>query len=776
MRRPLTILISKLKILSLFFLLSSCLREFKGKIKIDELSIDSDWKDKDLERFLNLRQINREDEILNHIQGKAIDEEDKKRVFVYAAKFNYLELAKQVSNAFNSLEELNFISKKKTALGWASQNGHENIVEWLVEKAKEVCLILGQEESLFMKEFLDHKDSEYGKAALMYAVSNAFDKKESNEDSNTINVLSSKRKKIVDLLLKGGADLDVKTNNDQTVLMFAAKRGHKLILEFLIDESATKGKDIKESINLKDANGYTASMAAAERNHLEVVKFLIDKDKDVIYNKSKDNEESREEKDTLLTLAVKYNHYEMVEYLINLKDVDLEKLDIEQAFHLSIKKKKNIFDLLIRKLSVEKINQGYIREVTISIPKPSKKGQIVVEKITKKEIIIPIIEASKYGRIAVLETLLEMKIDIDKVDENKMTALMWACKNNRKEVVELLLKKGADRTRTSNRNETAFILVCKQNSFDNNSIKNGLVPCCQEDKRDILNLLIFNKKSQSKILELLKIKDKYSKSALDYAEFNNYNKLVKLIKSKIESLKDENKKVSFLNIHFQEIESVIKKSSNPENLNKKSDTGINEGKTFLMVAAINGSIEITKKIIEEAKRNNQNLENFFTLTSNQNKRNAIIYASRHCRIEVLRYLLKEFNSSKISDKKVVFDLKDKKGKSALIHASEKGYKDIFDLLVENNASTEGSMEIACKNGRFNILESLKIKKDLIDLGESFSSVVDLGFLEMIKNLIEEIKNLDNLNLTSEESLKLAEQTISCFGSVLILGGDKIKKN
>jgi hypothetical protein len=74
-------------------------------------------------------------------------------------------------------------------------------------------------------------------------------------------------------LLRDGADVDERTDEEQTALLLAARRGHREIVRVLLENGA--------DINAADENGNTALILATKARHKNVVRTLLSKKVDV---------------------------------------------------------------------------------------------------------------------------------------------------------------------------------------------------------------------------------------------------------------------------------------------------------------------------------------------------------------------------------------------------------------------------------------------------------------------------------------------------------------
>ncbi|XP_062515365.1 myotrophin-like [Corticium candelabrum] len=75
-------------------------------------------------------------------------------------------------------------------------------------------------------------------------------------------------------------------------------------------------------------------------------------------------------------------------------------------------------------------------------------------------------EAVKRGDIESVTRLLELDVDINRLDFFGNTLLIQACRNNQKEMVEFLLTKSADVNGTGNGGDTALIGCAKVGAQD----------------------------------------------------------------------------------------------------------------------------------------------------------------------------------------------------------------------------------------------------------------------------------------------------------------------
>ncbi|KAK3384603.1 hypothetical protein B0T24DRAFT_716268 [Lasiosphaeria ovina] len=157
----------------------------------------------------------------------------------------------------------------QTPLSWAAENGHEAVVNLLLERGANI----------------ETKDTKFGRTPLICATERGHEA-------------------VVKLLLERGANIETKdTKLGQTPLSWAAANGHEAVVKVLLEKNA--------DIERKDIElGQTPLSWAAENGHEAVVKLLLEKNADI---ETKDTKFGR----TPLTWATRYGHGAVMKLLQN---------------------------------------------------------------------------------------------------------------------------------------------------------------------------------------------------------------------------------------------------------------------------------------------------------------------------------------------------------------------------------------------------------------------------------------------------------------------------
>jgi ankyrin repeat protein len=146
---------------------------------------------------------------------------------------SFLGVEEPVESLLESIMVDSKDSYYRAPLSYAAQNGHNMVVELLLEKGAE----------------LESKDR-YGQTPLLYAAQNRHDA-------------------VVKLLLENGAELESKnTLSGRTPLLYAAQKGHDAVVKLLLENGA--------ELESKDRSGRTPLSWAAQKGHDAVVKLLLE--------------------------------------------------------------------------------------------------------------------------------------------------------------------------------------------------------------------------------------------------------------------------------------------------------------------------------------------------------------------------------------------------------------------------------------------------------------------------------------------------------------------
>jgi ankyrin repeat protein len=162
-----------------------------------------------------------------------------------------------------------------------------DIVPWVEIMADKNSLTGREDDKMLSREFLDQRDM-YGKTALHHAVStgnyllvqflvrNGADVSANSSGRTALHFAAASQKsngRVVQLLLKEGAEIEAPDHRGETALHLAVKMENRQFIPILLDKGASL-----ESVNLK---GSTALHIAVEREDVDTVRLLLDKGADI---------------------------------------------------------------------------------------------------------------------------------------------------------------------------------------------------------------------------------------------------------------------------------------------------------------------------------------------------------------------------------------------------------------------------------------------------------------------------------------------------------------
>jgi ankyrin repeat protein len=385
-----------------FFVAKSCLQKIKEQKRIkDDKELEQILRDERhflIRKFLN-DLIMGISEYQKEQQKEA--KEDLKQEIENCCRENLVFLLKYFIEDQGAK-----LNTKNEFLSVASQNGHKDIVAFLLEKGIDI----------------NQTDKEYGKTALILASFYGHEE-------------------IVKLLLaKENIEINQKDQNGWTALILASGEGHVEIVKFLLEKENIE-------INQEDGCGWTALMWASERGHVEIVKLLFAKENIEINHTNKYG-------DTALMWASERGHVEIVKLLLAKENIEINQTTKSGKTALIWASKEGhgeIVKLLLEKENIE-INQED-EDGNTALMEASKEGHVeIVKLLLEKENIeinqededgkTALMWASERGHVEIVKLLFAKEnIEINHTNKYGDTALIWASKEGHVEIVKLLLAK-----------------------------------------------------------------------------------------------------------------------------------------------------------------------------------------------------------------------------------------------------------------------------------------------------------------------------------------------
>jgi ankyrin repeat protein len=290
----------------------------------------------------------------------------------------------------------------RTALHWATENGHRSAAELLVEKGSEVI-------QLSYNEFTAlRKAAEKGYEAVECIPHGEMRTDRLNVSSKWAPLhwaAENGHKKLVQLLIEKGFQLDSIDSDGWTALQRAARNGHKGVVRQLLE----KGADV----DTKHSDEWTALHKAAENGHKKVVRLLIENGADPAAKYSSGW--------TSIHKAAWNGHKRVVQLLLQEGvGINSKQSDGWTALHMAAEHgKESVVQILIDEGS--------------EINARDSCGRVALQWAAWK------------GRRRVVQLLLKREeSDINTRDDDGWTALHWAAWNGHRRVVRLLIEEGAD--------------------------------------------------------------------------------------------------------------------------------------------------------------------------------------------------------------------------------------------------------------------------------------------------------------------------------------------
>lgn len=263
---------------------------------------------------------------------------------------------------------------------------------------------------------------------------------------------------LVKVVVRAGANVNMKFDDGLSALWIAAFNNNKDMINVLASSGA--------NLNIKDNSGKSVLIWAVENNRKELANLLISLGANVNLF---DND-----KRTALYSAVQAEKLPLVEMLVkNKAQIDLKDKNGDSPLIVAVAKgNMDIVRFLIDNGAMPNtqdkngnsplmvaLYKGYNDIVTLLTDKNADVNKENSEKKT------PLIVASMRGEKPLVDLFIKKGAELDKQDSSGLTALMYAKKDNRKDIVHLLLSKNA---RIYSRAETDELMAyaCDNNYGD----------------------------------------------------------------------------------------------------------------------------------------------------------------------------------------------------------------------------------------------------------------------------------------------------------------------
>lgn len=258
--------------------------------------------------------------------------------------------------------------------------------------------------------------------------------------------------KVAAMLLDHGAEINVESDsNKDSPLTFACWKGHCDVVELLLGRTA--------NIEHRTKEGFTPLMFAALGGHTDVARKLLERDARV-------NVPSGSNNDIPLTSACWKGHHEVVKLLLEFKS-NIEHRTKDGCTPLMLAAREGHYS--VAKLILDS-------NAEVNVPSGSENN-------------IPLTLACWKGHTKVVELLLEHKSNIEHRNKAGCTPLMLASREGHVETTCLLLNKGAEiNTPSGSNDDTPLTLACwkghvdvvdlllKHNSKGDHQTKTGCTP------------------------------------------------------------------------------------------------------------------------------------------------------------------------------------------------------------------------------------------------------------------------------------------------------------
>ncbi len=553
---------------------------------------------------------------------------------------------------------------------------------------------------LLQKSDLNQQD-EFGFTPLFYAL-----------NSNSLELMA--------LLVRHGAQLDVKLYSGATPLLIVSQDGNLAMLKWLI----TQGADIQ----LKTNDGWTALMAASQKGHGAVVAQLLVAGIEVDARNSDDW--------TALMIASQKGHNEVVAQLLAAgAEVDARDSDDWTALMFASQNGHNEVVAQLLAAGAEVDARDGDDWIALMFASQNGHNEVVAQLLAAGAEVdardnddrTSLMFASQNGYNEVVAQLLAAGAEIDARDNNDWTSLMYASGHGHSAVVAQLLATGAE-VASSSIGWTALMVASKYGYSD--VVAKLLKANAEVNVKNTSGLLVW--------------------TALMYASQNGHSNVVaQLLAAKADVHIDNYYYGTSLMLASQN--SKVKIISQLLEVGARINDTNNNGITALMFACKNGDVEVVSQLLAVGAE---------VCAVTNNGSTALMFASQNGYSEVITKLLSA--GAKV-------DARDNNGWTALMCASQNGYNSVVAQLLVVKAEVDAKSKnrvtaliVASQNGHSLVVAQLLSAGAEVDAITKKGSTALMaasmnGYSDVVAQLLAADVDVDAMDYNCFTSLMLASR-------------------
>ncbi|XP_046567998.1 serine/threonine-protein phosphatase 6 regulatory ankyrin repeat subunit A-like [Haliotis rubra] len=311
--------------------------------------------------------------------------------------------------------------RKTTPVMCAGQNGHKDVVELLVNNGANLLLRNSRKNNIL------HTACHGGHIeVLKYVLSrNTVDINSRGNDNKTPVMVAGRRghRDVVELLVDQRANLLLRDARSNNILHLGCQEGHVDVVKYVLSENVV-------DINSRGNNNKTPVMVAGRRGHKDVVELLVQNGAKLSLRDARG--------DNILHHVCSGGHVELLKYVLSQKTVDINSRGCDNMTPV-----------------MEAGQRGHKEVVGLLV----KNGANLSLKADRSNNILHL--ACFRGHVEVVKYVLSQNaVDINSRGNSSKTPVMDAGRNGHKDMVELLVQNGANLSLSDAHGDNILHYVC----------------------------------------------------------------------------------------------------------------------------------------------------------------------------------------------------------------------------------------------------------------------------------------------------------------------------